>query len=106
MSRFVEPMSGSSRALDQGGAEIPQGTRGIGDRRHEGHWRRSVAGAPGGGYSVAATYAGNTRAAEAFAAGTGIRTYQWDIRNFDDCAAGVRPSRQRSVRSTFSSTMP
>jgi len=42
------------------------------------------------GYSVAATYAGNARAAEAFAARTGIRVQQWDIGDFDACAAGVK----------------
>jgi acetoacetyl-CoA reductase len=31
------------------------------------------------GNSVAATYAGNTKAAEAFAAKTDIRVHQWDI---------------------------
>ena len=41
------------------------------------------------GYSVAATYAGNSKAAEAFAAETGIHVHQWDIGDFDACAAGV-----------------
>lgn len=42
------------------------------------------------GYAVAATYAGNTTAAEAFAAKTSIRVHQWDIGDFDACAAGVK----------------
>src|SRR6476661_6849085 len=42
------------------------------------------------GYSVAATYASNAKAAEAFAARTGIRVQQWDIGDFDACAAGVK----------------
>jgi acetoacetyl-CoA reductase len=42
------------------------------------------------GYSVAATYAGNTKAAEAFASRTGIRVHQWDIGDFDACASGVK----------------
>jgi acetoacetyl-CoA reductase len=42
------------------------------------------------GYSVAATYAGNTKAAEAFAAKTGIRVHQWDIGDFEACASGVK----------------
>jgi len=42
------------------------------------------------GYLVAATYAGNTEAAKAFASRTGISSYQWDIGDFDGCAAGVR----------------
>src|SRR5262249_3544697 len=42
------------------------------------------------GYSVAATYAGNTKAAEAFAGRSGIRVHPWDIGDFEACAAGVR----------------
>lgn len=42
------------------------------------------------GYSVAAIYAGNTKAADAFATRTGIRVHQWDIGDFDACAAGVK----------------
>ena len=42
------------------------------------------------GCSVAATYAGNTKAAEAFAGRTGIDVHQWDIGDFDACASGVR----------------
>ncbi|OAE99947.1 beta-ketoacyl-ACP reductase [Bradyrhizobium centrolobii] len=42
------------------------------------------------GYLVAATYAGNTEAAKAFASRTSISSYQWDIGDFDACAAGVR----------------
>ena len=41
-------------------------------------------------YSVAATYAGNERAAQAFNAETGIPVYQWDVGDFEACAAGVR----------------
>jgi acetoacetyl-CoA reductase len=41
------------------------------------------------GYSVAATYAGNAKAAEAFSAETGIHAYRWDIGDFNACAAGV-----------------
>jgi acetoacetyl-CoA reductase len=42
------------------------------------------------GYTVAATYAGNTKAAETFAARIGIRVHQWDIGDFDACASGVK----------------
>ncbi|WP_298253250.1 acetoacetyl-CoA reductase [Bradyrhizobium sp.] len=42
------------------------------------------------GYTVAATYAGNTKAAEAFASKTGIHVHQWDIGDFDACARGVQ----------------
>ena len=41
-------------------------------------------------YSVAATYAGNERAAQAFNAETGIPVYQWDVGDFESCVAGVR----------------
>ncbi len=42
-----------------------------------------------GGYAVAATYHGNVAAAEAFERETGIRTYRWDVADFDACEAGV-----------------
>jgi acetoacetyl-CoA reductase len=41
------------------------------------------------GYSVAATYAGNDEKAEAFTAETGIKTYKWDVGNYEACAAGI-----------------
>lgn len=41
------------------------------------------------GYTVAANYAGNTKA-EAFATKTGIHVHRWDIRDFDACASGVK----------------
>lgn len=41
------------------------------------------------GYAVAANYAGNDEAAEKFAAETGIKTYRWDVADYDECAAGV-----------------
>lgn len=42
------------------------------------------------GYGVAATYAGNDDVAASFTKATGIRTYKWDVSNYDDCAKGVR----------------
>lgn len=42
------------------------------------------------GYSVAATYAGNIHAAEAFQVETGIHVHRWDIGDYDACASGVR----------------
>lgn len=42
------------------------------------------------GYVVAANYAGNTAAAEAFSAKTGIHVHRWDIGDFDACASGVK----------------
>lgn len=41
------------------------------------------------GYSVAATYAGNDGKAAAFTAETGIKTYKWDVADYDACAAGI-----------------
>ena len=41
------------------------------------------------GYIVAATYAGNTKAAEAFSAGIGIHVHQRDIGDFAACTSGV-----------------
>jgi acetoacetyl-CoA reductase len=41
------------------------------------------------GYSVAATYAGNDEKAAAFTAETGIKTYKWDVADYDACAAGI-----------------
>ncbi|KEJ88794.1 acetoacetyl-CoA reductase [Sulfitobacter donghicola] len=41
------------------------------------------------GYTVAATYAGNDEAAAAFTAETGIKTYKWDVANYDSSKAGI-----------------
>jgi acetoacetyl-CoA reductase len=41
------------------------------------------------GYSVAATYAGNDEAAAKFTADTGIRTYKFDVADYDACGAGI-----------------
>ena len=41
------------------------------------------------GYTVAATYAGNDENAAAFTAETGIKTYKWDVSDYDACAAGI-----------------
>ena len=41
------------------------------------------------GYSVAATYAGNDEKAAAFTAETGIKTYKWDVGNYEACAEGI-----------------
>jgi acetoacetyl-CoA reductase len=42
------------------------------------------------GYRVAATYAGNDEAANAFKAETGIPVYKWDVSNAEACAAGLK----------------
>ena len=41
------------------------------------------------GYAVAANYAGNTEAADAFEKETGIRTFKWSVAEYDQCAQGV-----------------
>ena len=41
------------------------------------------------GYTVAATYAGNDKKAAAFTAKTGIKTYKWDVSDYDACTSGI-----------------
>ena len=41
------------------------------------------------GYTVAATYAGNDEKAAAFTAETGIKTYKWDVSDYDACTTGI-----------------
>ncbi len=63
-------------------ALVTGGTRGIG---------RAVSVAlKAAGYSVAATYAGNAQAAEAFTNKTGVTAYQFDVGDFKACAAAVK----------------
>lgn len=41
------------------------------------------------GYRVAASYAGNDAAAQAFTAETGIRTFKWNVGDYEACKAGI-----------------
>ena len=41
------------------------------------------------GYEVAATYAGNDEAAAKFTAETGIKTYKWNVGDYESSAAGI-----------------
>ena len=41
------------------------------------------------GFSVAATYAGNDEAASAFTAETGIKTFKWNVANYDESKSGI-----------------
>ncbi len=41
------------------------------------------------GFTVAANYFGNVKAAEAFTAENGIPAYRWDVADFEACKAGV-----------------
>ncbi|WP_333683878.1 acetoacetyl-CoA reductase [Pontibaca methylaminivorans] len=41
------------------------------------------------GYNVAATYAGNDEAAAAFTSETGIKTYKWNVADYDESKAGI-----------------
>ncbi len=62
-------------------AIITGGTRGIGAAISKGM--------KDAGYTVAATYAGNTEAAEKFSAETGISIYKWDVADPKACEAGI-----------------
>jgi acetoacetyl-CoA reductase len=42
------------------------------------------------GVTVAANYMGNDERAKAFSDRTGIRSYKWDVSDFDSCQQGVR----------------
>src|SRR5690242_5261526 len=42
------------------------------------------------GMTVAANYMGNDERAKAFTDRTGIRSYKWDVSDFDACQDGVR----------------
>ena len=63
-------------------AIVTGGTRGIGEAI-------SVA-LRDAGLSVAANYAGNDEKARAFSERTGIKSYKWDVSDFDACVEGVR----------------
>ncbi|MCH2038181.1 MAG: acetoacetyl-CoA reductase [Rickettsiales bacterium] len=41
------------------------------------------------GYKVAANYARNDDAAKKFTEETGIKTYKWDVADYEDCAKGI-----------------
>ncbi|PHQ84969.1 MAG: beta-ketoacyl-ACP reductase [Thalassobium sp.] len=62
-------------------ALVTGGSRGIGAAIS-----KSLAAA---GYTVAATYAGNDEKAAAFTKETGIKTYKWDVGNYEACQAGI-----------------
>ena len=63
-------------------AIVTGGTRGIGEAI-------SVA-LKNMGVAVAANYMGNDERAKAFTDRTGIRSYKWDVSDFESCQAGVR----------------
>jgi len=46
------------------------------------------------GMTVAANYAGNEERARAFTERTGIRSYKWDVSDYDACQEGVRQVEQ------------
>lgn len=62
-------------------ALVTGGTRGIGEAI-------SIA-LKDAGYSVAANYGGNVEAAERFGKATGIRTYKFDVSDFEKCKESV-----------------
>ena len=63
-------------------ALVTGGTRGIGEAISKALQKA--------GYTVAASYAGNDEAAKKFTAETGIKTYKWDVSDYDSCAEGIR----------------
>ena len=67
-------------------AIVTGGTRGIGEAISQKLNDR--------GYTVAATYAGNKSAAQAFTERTGIATYQFDVSDFDACQASIAQIEQ------------
>ena len=62
-------------------ALVTGGSRGIGEAISKG--------LKAAGYSVAASYAGNDEAAAKFTAETGIKTYKWDVSDYESCVAGI-----------------
>jgi len=62
-------------------ALVTGGTRGIGEAVSKG--------LKAAGYKVAATYAGNDDAANAFKKETGIPVFKWDVGDFQACEQGV-----------------
>jgi acetoacetyl-CoA reductase len=63
-------------------AVVTGGTRGIGEAI-------SLA-LRDAGMTVAANYAGNEEKARAFTERTGIKSYKWDVSDFDACLAGIQ----------------
>lgn len=63
-------------------ALVTGGTRGIGA-----HISKAMQKA---GYQVAANYAANDEAANAFAKETGIKVYKWDVASFKECAKSIK----------------
>ena len=63
-------------------ALVTGGTRGIG--------RAISVALKGSGHTVAANYGGNDAAASAFAAETGIKTYKFDVGDFQACASAIK----------------
>ena len=63
-------------------ALVTGGTRGIGEA--------ICKALQAAGYKVAANYAGNDAAAEAFKAATGIPVYKWDVASYEACVAGIK----------------
>jgi len=62
-------------------ALVTGGTRGIG--------RAISIALKEAGYAVAANYAGNDEAANAFKAETGIEVFKWSVADYDACKAGI-----------------
>jgi NAD(P)-dependent dehydrogenase (short-subunit alcohol dehydrogenase family) len=61
-------------------------------RRQPRHRRSDFEGVEGGRLQVAATYAGNDEKAAAFTEATGIKTYKWNVADYE----AARPASRRS----------
>ncbi len=62
-------------------ALVTGGTRGIGEAISKA--------LKAGGYEVAATYAGNDEKAKAFTDATGIKTYKWNVSDYESSRSGI-----------------
>ncbi len=58
------------------------------------------------GCTVAATYAGNDEAAAKFTEETGIKTYKWNVGDYESSTAGIARWKKSLARSTSSSPTP
>ncbi len=53
------------------------------------------------GYSVAASYAGNDEAAAKFTNETGIKTYKWNVADYDSCVEGISKNGNKAFPQTM-----
>jgi hypothetical protein len=79
----VPALKANGGVLDVGESPLsPEASRGIGAAISQGALMDE-------GYRVAASYAGNDAAAQAFTQETGIRTFKWNVADYEACKAGI-----------------